>query len=92
MESMTLGVTRSYCSRLCVDSKSSPTPARFEVKPMRSDIHTCDRSCLLVWPGQVAVWLTKHASAPRGFGSSTRLCPLARCGTLRRSQADLFPL
>ena len=36
------GVTRSYCSRLSVDSESSPMPARFEVKPMRSDIHTCE--------------------------------------------------
>ena len=65
MESMTRVSLDSYCSRLSVDSESSPMPARFEVKPMRSDIHTCDRSCLLVWPGQVAVWFTKHASTPR---------------------------
>ena len=39
---------------IAVASPSEANPLqcqpRFEVKPMRSDIHTCDRSCLLVWP------------------------------------------
>ena len=68
-------------------------PARFEVKPMRSDIHTCETG-LACSSGQAKwhVWLTKHASAPRDFGSSTRFGHRARCGPASLSGRFSFPV